>query len=354
MFVRSTIPIFLVVLLLRRFSPFCVSGFLYHHTIHIHINTNTHPRAIAARSGVTKTKTERQFRPNAVVDLEAVFRSVVWGLDLYLGVDWMLAPFGTGWESDFNPATRTASFLGKLFSGRSFRKSFQEEITKNIVDKDGNRMEFEMGSRLGSGANIGYTTTTTTAAADTSNTNTTTAVDTTTTPPAWLVDRDDGLRSSAPVSIQVLVLLLYGFAGSLLANMFEDSLQTAAVFVIPALVYEIGRPQLPTREEALLDTQLDTAIASFSQTWMQRYDDNDTTTNTNSEGLPPVRRDEATNERELVTAFRNRTAGVFANKQDYSDFQIEMRFRELGTARSEGGYIKGVRLLRRPRSNAGT
>ena len=348
--VRTTIPIFLVVLLLRRFSPFYVSGFL--HQRPIHTNTNTHPRAIATRNGLTKTKTVRQCHPNAGVDLDSVFRSLVWGLDLYLGVDWMLAPFGTGWESDFNPATRTASFLGKLFSGRSLRKSFQEEITKNIVDKDGNLMEFEMGSRLGSGANVGYTTTTTTmAAADTSNTDTTTAVDTTTTPPAWLVDRDDGLRSSAPVSIQVLVILLYGFVGCLLANIFDDSLQTAAVLVIPALVYEIGRPQLPTREEALLDTQLDTAIAFFSQTWMLRYDDNDTIT---KEGLPPVRRDEATNERELVTAFRKRTAGVFANKQDYSDFQIEMRFRELGSARSEGGYIKGVRLLRRPRSNDGT
>ncbi len=249
----------------------------------------------------------------------------MWGLNFYYGFDWLLAPLGTGLDSDFNPAYRTATFAGSLMGGKAFGEAL-EASNGSLEDEDGDRPE--MGSRIGSGANVGYITQVDDEDAD------------------WLTDREAGLRSSAPFGLQIAVVLVYAIFGAL-AMAVTESLQTAAVLAIPALVYEIGRPSLPTREEAKLDYKLSQAIDAFCKDNVLVYGQEPLT-----EGVTPVRRDEATNERELVGAFKRDLQSKQQQQQqvallkELSDFQIEMRFRELGTGRSEGGYIKGLRLLR--------
>ena len=283
------------------------------------------PTPIAPAAGTTSSSLSLS------VDPSYLGGSFLWSLNFYFGFDWLLAPLGAGLDSDFNPAYRTATFLGSLQAGKSPGEAY--EATKNIVDEDGERPE--MGSRLGSGANVGYVTEIgnsdddgNAAAAGESD---------------WLSDREAGLRSSAPLPLQLVVAVFYAIVG-LVAMALLDSLTTAVVLSIPALVYEIGRPSLPTREEAIFDAKLDRAVTAFAGENMLLYGQEIL-----PEGVAPVRRDEATNERELVSVFRRKhmqRAGL--QDRDVSDFQIEMRFREMGTGRSEGGYIKGVRLLREP------
>lgn len=256
-----------------------------------------------------------------LTDPEFVAGSFLWGLDFYYGFDWVLAPLGTGLDSDFNPAYRTATFFGRVFAGKSPIDAIQN---LDIVGEDGDRPE--MGSRIGSGANAAYVVAVENEEVEGAD---------------WLSDREAGLRSSAPVPLRVLVAALYAPVG-VLAMSATDSLQTAAVLAIPALVYEIGRPSLPTREEAVLDAQLEAAVARFAGRNVLVYGQERL-----PDGVAPVKRDEAVNERELVNVFRRQlppSSGVAG----LSDFQVEMRFRELGTGRSEAGYIKGVRLLRKP------
>lgn len=263
-----------------------------------------------------------QLGPSDVTDPSFLAGSVLWGLNFYYGFDWLLAPLGTGLDSDFNPAYRTSTFVGSLLEGKSFGDAL-EASNGPITDQEGDRPE--MGSRIGTGANVGYITDVTDEDSD------------------WLKDREAGLRSSAPLVLQLGVLFFYGLVGVLVMGLTE-SLQTAGVLAIPALVYEIGRPSLPTREEAILDSKLDKAVESFVEQRVLVY-------GSEVEGMAPVKRDEATNERELVANFKRDLLQSKTNNldlQDLSDFQIEMRFRELGTGRSEGGYIKGLRLLKEP------
>ncbi len=254
--------------------------------------------------------------------------SFLWGLNLYYGFDWILAPLGTGLDSDFNAAYRTATFLGKVLAGESPLDAATGQLSLTIVDDEGDRPE--MGSRIGSGANVGY--------AVAVENNEVEGAD-------WLSDREAGLRSSAPFPLQFSVAVLY-IAFGILAMSITESVQTAAVLAIPALVYEIGRPSLPTREEAIFDSKLDAAVSQFAKEYMVVYGE---AQGNLPDGVSPVRRDEATNERELVNIFRQkqlqRSDSPLQN-QDVSDFQIEMRMRDYGTGRSEAGYIKGIRLLR--------
>lgn len=113
-------------------------------------------------------------------------------------------------------------------------------------------------------------------------------------------------------------------------------LQTSAVLAFAASVYEIGRPALPTREEALADARLDAAVAAFAATRLAQVGGDV------GEGVAPVRVDETVNEREVVRAFRESEGNGAA---DVSDFQIEMRLRAYGNGRSNAGFIKGLRLL---------
>lgn len=284
------------------------------------------PRAsIATASPRPATTRLRLSQVDLLLDPSYLGGSFLWALNFYYGFDWILAPLGTGWDSDFNPSYRTATFLGSLLAGKSLSEAY--EASGSIVDEDGERPE--MGSRIGSGANVGYAT----AALENDDQG------------DWLSDREAGLRSSAPLFLRLGVAVLYGIFG-LLAMALAESLQTAAVLLIPALVYEIGRPSLPTREEAIFDAKLDQAVADFCAENVLVYGQEIVP----DSSLAPVRRDEATNERELVSVFRRKVLareGSLQN-QDISDFQIEMRFRELGTGRSEGGFIKGLRLLREP------
>lgn len=259
--------------------------------------------------------------------------SLLWGLNFYYGFDWILAPLGTNLDSDFNPAYRTATFLGNVLAGRPLEAAVKEAAGSILVD-DGERPE--MGSRIGSGANAGFAAAGAVAGDDEA------AVEDG--PSDWLSDRAAGLRSSAPLPLRLAVVLIYGIVGAL-AMTIAGSFQTAAVLAVPALVYEIGRPSLPTREEAILDAKLDEAVAKFAEEQMLMYGQEFL-----PEGVAPVRRDEATNERELVGVFRKGLRGLDAAllDRDVSDFQIEMRMREYGTGRTEAGYIKGVRLLREP------
>ena len=52
------------------------------------------------------------------VDVAAVAGSALWGVNLYFGFDWLLAPLGL--DNDFNPATRTtvAALKGFFRGGR--------------------------------------------------------------------------------------------------------------------------------------------------------------------------------------------------------------------------------------------
>jgi len=273
-------------------------------------------------------RTVAKLSPNdLLLDPAYIGGSFLWALDFYYGFDWLLAPLGTGLDSDFNPAYRTATFFGSILAGNSPGEAFAES-SGPIMDDEGDRPE--MGSRIGSGANVGYVT----------------AVENDDIEGAdWLSDRKAGLRSSAPLPLQVFVAALYAVVG-LLAMAVTDSVQTAAVLAIPALVYEIGRPSLPNREEAIFDAKLDKAVTAFASERMLVYGQEIL-----PEGVTPVKRDEATNEREIVNVFRReileRQDAPFQNS-DVSDFQIEMRFREIGTGRSEAGFIKGIRLLREP------
>ena len=69
----------------------------------------------------------------------------------------------------------------------------------------------------------------------------------------WLSERELGLRSPTPLGLKFSVLLLFWILGVVVELCWSgDSLLTVAAITIPASVYEIGRPSLPTREEALL------------------------------------------------------------------------------------------------------
>ena len=293
-----------------------------------------HGRRLSLRQApAAAPHTPLQLSPNGLVDPSFVAGSFAWGLNFYFGFDWLLAPLGTGLDSDFNPAYRTATLVGSLLGGKSFEEALKAS-NGPITDDEGDRPE--MGSRIGSGANVGYVT-----EVDENETD-------------WLKDREAGLRSSAPIVLQLGVLLAYILVGAL-AMGITGSLQTGFVLAIPALVYEIGRPSLPTREEALLDSKLDQAVEAFACERILVYGQE-----TIPESVAPVRRDEATNERELVAVFKrdlqNNNNQLQNNSSldlnDLSDFQIEMRFRELGTGRSEGGFIKGLRLLQEPIGSA--
>ena len=278
--------------------------------------TSSHTRS-SIRPLPTTSPSSLQLSPSDVTDPSFLAGSVLWGLNFYYGFDWLLAPLGTGLDSDFNPAYRTSTFVGSLLDGKSFGEAL-EASNGPITDEEGDRPE--MGSRIGTGANVGYITEVSDEDSD------------------WLKDREAGLRSSAPLFLQLGVLFFYGLVGFLAMGVTE-SLQTASVLAIPALVYEIGRPSLPTREEAILDSKLDKAVESFVSERVLVYGNEDL-----PQGVAPVKRDEATNERELVAVFKRdlqqstRTNNVGLDLKDLSDFQIEMRFRELGTGRSEGGY----------------
>ena len=256
------------------------------------------------------------------VDVGFVGGSVLWALNGYLGIDWLLAPIGVGLDSDFNPATRATTFLGKITSG----VPLDEALKGSQVLQDGERPE--MGSRVGTGANVGYSVEGLEKIGDDD----------------WLAQRDAGLSASAPIVLQLVVILMFVVLGVLL-QAITQSTTTAGVLVIPALIYEIGRPSLPTKEEALLDLKIDNAVESFIESSVLLYGKEP------PEGIAPVKQDEATNERELVTAFRRKVAeneGInkdFINNSDVSDFQIEMRMRSYGSGRSVGGFIKGIRLL---------
>ncbi len=265
------------------------------------------------------------------IDPEFVGGSLLWGVNLYYGFDWILAPLGTGLDSDFNAAYRTATFLGKVLAGESAMDAASGQLSLTILDDEGDRPE--MGSRIGSGANVGYAVAVENKEVDGAD---------------WLSDREAGLSSSAPFPLQLSVAVLYAIFG-VIAMSVTESLQTAAVLVIPALVYEIGRPSLPTREEAIFDSKLDAAVAKFAEEYMVVYGE---AQGNLPDGMAPVRRDEATNERELVNIFRKKQLQRLDSplqNEDVSDFQIEMRMRDYGTGRSEAGYIKGVRLLREPK-----
>ena len=218
-----------------------------------------------------------------------------------------MASTGAGLDSDFSPATRTATLIGRLVRGDSI-----EEATK-----PDERLDFEMGTRMGSGANADYVV----SIPENGD---------------WLDDRSAGLRSSAPFPIQLSVLLLYSLVGMAMQSI-TGSLLTGAVLCIPALVYEIGRPSLPTREEAAMDAKLDLAVKEFIKERVLLYGQDDV-----PNGASPVRRDEATNERELVAAFRGEMPEELSS---ISDFQIEIRMRSYGNGRSNSGFIKGLRLL---------
>lgn len=78
-------------------------------------------------------------------DGAAIAGSLLWGLNLYFGFDWLLAPVGL--DNDFNPATRTTVALGRLLAGRGLAAA-----AAPIVDTDGERPE--LGTRIGTGANL--------------------------------------------------------------------------------------------------------------------------------------------------------------------------------------------------------
>mmetsp|Transcript_45750 Transcript_45750/g.89405 ORF Transcript_45750/g.89405 Transcript_45750/m.89405 type:complete len:313 (+) Transcript_45750:156-1094(+) len=279
----------------------------------------------STRTRTLPPRTPVKLSPNDLLpDPSYLGGSFLWTLNFYYGFDWLLAPLGTGLDSDFNPAYRTATFFGSILAGSSPGDALSDS-NGPITGEDGDRPE--MGSRIGSGANAGYATSVGDGGAGDSD---------------WLSDRRAGLRSPAPFLLRVAVAVAYGVIGSA-AMAAVDSVQTAAVLVIPALVYEIGRPSLPTREEAVADAALDGAVAAFAGERVLLYGQENL-----PDGAAPVRRDEATNERRLVAVFRKELLqkNDFPPEiQDVSDFQIEMKFREMGTGRSEAGFIKGVRLL---------
>mmetsp|Transcript_42591 Transcript_42591/g.43159 ORF Transcript_42591/g.43159 Transcript_42591/m.43159 type:complete len:321 (-) Transcript_42591:212-1174(-) len=238
------------------------------------------------------------------IDAGVIAGSFLWGLNLYFGFDWLLAPLNL--DNDFNPAARTTVAIGRLLDGQSI-----QDAAKPIVDTDGERPE--LGTRIGTGANLAY------------------AIEVDDDKPRdWLSDREAGLSSDAPFLLQISVVLIYLTFG-IIAQLLTNSALTSGVLAILACVYEIGRPSLPTREEAVLDAKLDKAVAEFADDRLLKYGED-----------APVRQDEAVNERELVVAFR-KTTGY--SDSEASDFQIEMRMRSYGTGRSVAGFIKGLRLV---------
>ena len=86
-----------------------------------------------------------------------------------------------------------------------------------------------------------------------------------------------------------------------------------------------------------MDAKLDLAVKEFIKERVLLYGQDDV-----PNGASPVRRDEATNERELVAAFRGEMPEELSS---ISDFQIEIRMRSYGNGRSNSGFIKGLRLL---------
>ncbi len=253
------------------------------------------------------------------VDVAAVAGSALWGVNLYFGFDWLLAPLGL--DNDFNPATRTTVALGRLLAGRGLQAA-----AAPIVDTDGERPE--LGTRIGAGANLAYAVDVGAAGGDGAA-------------PDWLAERELGLRSEPPLPLRLAVGALYlglGAAAQAVVGAGDAAIaaQTGAVLAFAAGVYEIGRPALPTRAEALLDAELDAAVAAFAAARLVRFGD------AVADGVAPVRQDETVNEREIVRAFRGDKGYSAA---EVADTQIEMRLRGYGTGRTNAGFIKGLRLI---------
>ena len=253
------------------------------------------------------------------VDVAAVAGSALWGVNLYFGFDWLLAPLGL--DNDFNPATRTTVALGRLLAGRGLQAA-----AAPIVDTDGERPE--LGTRIGAGANLAYAVDVGAAGGDGAA-------------PDWLAERELGLRSEPPLPLRLAVGALYlglGAAAQAVVGAGDAAIaaQTGAVLAFAAGVYEIGRPALPTRAEALLDAELDAAVAAFAAARLVRFGDEV------ADGAAPVRQDETVNEREIVRAFRGDKGYSAA---EVADTQIEMRLRGYGTGRTNAGFIKGLRLI---------
>lgn len=260
---------------------------------------------------------------NVFFDTTVIVGSLLWTLNLYFGFDWLLAPVGL--DNDFNPATRSTVALGRLLAGRDI-----EAAAKPIIDNDGERPE--LGTRIGTGANLAYAIEIDKEKDENGNEKDGKSTD-------WLEEREAGLKSKAPLPIQITVFaiyLLFGIFVQTILGSDGNSALTAGVFAIIACVYEIGRPVLPTKEEALFDAKLDQAVASFADERILKYGDDV------SDSISPVRQDEAVNERELVVAFRRMKGYTSA---EVADTQIEMRMRSYGTGRSAAGFIKGIRLL---------
>ena len=115
--------------------------------------------------------------------------------------------------------------------------------------------------------------------------------------------------------------------------------QTAAVLAFAATVYEIGRPNLPTRAEAIADARLDAAFAEFASARLRQFGDE-----LEVEG-EPVRADETVNERFVVRAFRE-AFPRYRTAEGAADTQIEMRLRSWNRGgRSNAGFLSGLRLL---------
>lgn len=272
--------------------------------------------AAAADAHSTHSTTLFLFSSDQLDDPTFYGASLLWGLNLYLGFDWFLAPLGL--DNDFNPATRTTVALGRLLAGRGLNAAF----TKPIVDTDGERPE--LGTRIGTGANSAYAVAVLENGENDSD---------------WLTDREAGLSSTPPWYLRVVVLLFYVLLGVAVTSVTDrESFLTAAVFFVISCVYEIGRPTLPTREEALADAKLERAVADFVEKRVLIYGE---------ESSSPVRMDEAVNERELVKAFRD---DMGREVEEFPDFQIELLFRSYGTGRSLAGYVKGLRLLKKEKA----
>ena len=256
------------------------------------------------------------------VDFAAAAGSVLWGINLYFGFDWLLAPLGL--DNDFNPATRTTVALGRLLAGRGLQAA-----AAPIIDTDGERPE--LGTRIGTGANLAYAVDVNDAGSGGGGGGA----------PDWLAERELGLRSEPPLPLRLAVGALYlalGAAAQAVVGAGDAAIaaQTGAVLAFAAGVYEIGRPALPTRAEALLDAELDAAVAAFAATRLVRFGD------AVADGVAPVRQDETVNEREIVRAFRGDKGYSAA---EVADTQIEMRLRGYGTGRTNAGFIKGLRLI---------
>ena len=68
------------------------------------------------RAGAASRAALAAYGGDGGVDVAAGRGSALWGVNLYFGFDWLLAPLGL--DNDFNPATRTTVALGRVLAGR--------------------------------------------------------------------------------------------------------------------------------------------------------------------------------------------------------------------------------------------